>query len=287
MRINLRVILIFLCLVVFHYSLVEAATLRINPTKIRLSLPPGESRSGVIEVENPSNETIVVKAYLQDWVYTSLHDGTKEFFPSQTTALSAAEWIRTSLSEFVIPAYGKQSINYTVKVPPKVEGGYFAVLFFESLLSGGSVRETQGLGVMVRIGALFYIEPQNTIKHLAEISNLNVQKKSQGLLEISLDFKNTGNIDITAQGTFHIMDKTGMILARGDFNDIYTLPQESAKLQGAWKEALPKGEFDLVITLDIGKARQDAGLGRGPVLTKEAKIQFDENGNIVKVGELR
>jgi hypothetical protein len=287
LRKNLRVIVILLCLAAFHFSYLEAATLRINPTKIRLAIPPGESRSGVIEVENPSDQTIVVKSYLQDWAYTSLHDGTKEFFASGTTGFSASGWISTSLSEFVIPAYGKQNINYTVKVPAKAEGGHFAVLFFESLLSGGSVRETQGLGVMVRIGALFYIEPQNTIKHWAEISNLNVQKKSPGPLELSLDFKNTGNIDITAQGTFHIMDKTGMVLARGDFNDCYTLPQESAKLQGAWKEILPKGEFDLVVTLDIGKARQDAGLGRGPVITKEAKIQFDENGNIVKVGELR
>lgn len=287
MRINLRVILTFICLIAFPFSLLEAATLRINPTKIRLSIPAGESRSGVIEVENPSNETIVVKAYLQDWVYTSLHDGTKEFFPAQTTAFSATNWISTSLSEFVIPAFGKQNINYTVKVPAKSEGGHFAVLFFESLLSGGSVKEDQGLGVLVRIGALFYIEPQNTIKHLAEISNLNLQRKSGGPLEIALDFKNTGNIDVTCQGTFHILDKSGMVLSRGDFNDCYTLPQESAKLQGVWKEPLPKGEFDLVVTLDIGKARQDAGLGRGPVITKEAKIQFDESGNIVNVGELK
>lgn len=267
---------------------IEAATVRINPTKVRLIIPPGESKSGIIEIENPSEESVIVKAYLQDWVYTPLHNGTKEFFPSGTTALSCAAWIGVSLSEFVIPAFGRQKINYTVKVPADAQGGHYAVFFFESLLQEQKVKKFTDLGVVVRIGALFYIEPEGNIKRWAEVKNLMLENKQKDkILGVNLDFENTGNVDITCKGTFHIMDKLGMVVARGEFNDLYTFPQEKAKLTAIWKDPLPKGKYDLILTFDIGKSREEAGLGRGPVITKEAEVEIGYNGQAVRVGELK
>lgn len=266
---------------------VEAAGVRLNPTKVRLIIPAGESRSGVIEVENPSEESFVVKAYLQDWVYTALQNGTKQFFPPRTVPLSCAEWIAVSLSEFVIPAYGRQKINYTVKVPPEAQGGHYAVLFFESLLQETKVKKFTDLGVVVRIGTLFYIEPEGTIKRWAEVKNLALENRKEGkALGVKLDFSNTGNVDITCKATFHLMDKRGMVAGRGEFNDTYTLPKDEAKLTGVWKQPLSKGKYDLIITADIGKSLEEAGLGRGPVITKEAEIEIGDAGQAVSVGEL-
>lgn len=278
----------FIVFCFLNFPCLQAATVRINPTKIRLIIPPGESKSGVIEVENPSDESIVVKAYLQDWAYTNSHDGTKEFFPAGTTSLSGSSWISLSFSEFVIPAFTKQNINYTVKVPLKAQGGHYAVLFFESLLGKPKIRESASLGVVVRIGALFYIEPQGTVTRLAEISNLSLTKKSKDkTLNIRFDFKNTGNADITCKGTFHIMDSQGMIVARSEFNDAYTFPGDTAKLAADWKEPLKKGKYDLILTMDIGRALEEAGLGGGQVITKEAGLEIGSNGEVTSVGALK
>ncbi len=284
-----KILLLFLYAFCFlNLPKIEAANVRINPTKVRLIIPPCESKSGFIEVENPSEESFVVKAYLQDWVYTSINNGTKEFLPPGTTALSCANWIGVSLSEFVIPAFGRQRINYTVKVPAGAEGGHYAVLFFESLLQETKVKRFTDLGVMVRIGALFYIEPETTIKRWAEVKNLMLENKQKDkILGINLDFENTGNVDITCKGTFALMDKLGMVVARGEFNDIYTLPQDKAKLTAVWKEPLSKGKYDLILTFDIGKSSEEMGLGRGPVITKEAEIEIGYNGQAVRVGELK
>lgn len=288
-----RLIIFFRLFFVFCFLLsalrlnTDAATVRINPTKIRLIIPPGESASGVIEVENPSEEPLIVKAYLQDWAYTSLHDGTKEFFTAGLTPFSAVDWITISLPDFVIPSFGKQSINYTVKVPENAKGGHFAVLFFESLLGKSISKDTASLGVMVRMGALFYIEPEGTIIRSAEVSNFSVERTKDKSLAMSLDLKNTGNVDITCKGTFHIIDKQGLVLARAEFNDTYTFAAETAKLAGVWKDPLPKGKYDLVFTLDIGKALEELNLGRGPVITKETEIEIGEDGKIEKVGRLR
>ena len=266
---------------------VEAATVRVNPTKIRLIIPPGESRSGLIEVDNPSDEALVIKAYLQDWLYTSAQDGTKDFFPAASTPTSCAKWISLSFSDFVIPAFSKQNINYTVKVPKDAEGGHYAVLFFESLLGQPELKETPQLGVLIRVGALFYIEPQGTVTRSAEINNLSLKKTSDKGLEITLDFKNSGNADIISKSTFHIIDSQGMVAARGDFNDVYTFPVNSSKLTAYWKEIIPKGKYSLVITLDMGKVLEEAKLGSGPVITKESEIEIGNEGEPVKVGILK
>jgi len=274
-------------LFVYGFTLSEAATLRINPTKVRLIIIPGESKSGVIEVENPSGEAITVKAYLQDWKYTSVHDGTKEFSASGVTPLSCSDWVTVSLPEFVLTRYGKQKLNYTVKVPKDAKGGHYAVLFFESLLGKPELKENAALGVVVRIGALFYIEPEGSIERLAEVSNFSVQTLKDKPLHINLDLKDTGNVDITCKGTYHIIDKQGMVVARGDFNDIYTFPGETAKLTAVWKYAIAKGKYDLIMTFDIGKALEEAGLGRGPVITKESTLEVGDNGQVLKFGGLK
>jgi len=284
-----KFLLLFFCVFcLLSLTKIEAATVRINPTKVRLIIPPGESKSGIIEVENPSEEAAIVKVYLQDWAYTSLLNGTKEFYPAGTTAFSCADWIGFSLSEFVIPAYGRQRLNYTVKVPADAEGGHYAVLFFESLLQETKVKKFTDLGVVVRIGTLFYIEPEGTIKRWAEVKGLTLEnRRKDNALGISLDFNNIGNVDITCKGTFHLMDKSGMVAARGEFNDIYSLPGEKAKLTAVWPEALLKGKYDLIVTVDIGKSLEEAGLGRGPVITKETEIEIDDNGQAIRVGELK
>jgi P pilus assembly chaperone PapD len=266
----------------------EAATVRINPTKVRLIIPAGGAKTGNIEVDNPSDESIIVKSYLEDWFYTSQHNGTKNFFPAGTTSLSCSDWITTSLSEFVIPPFAKQTIQYTVRVPEEASGGHYAVLFFESLLAKPDITDTAQLGVVVRIGALFYIETKGTTKREAEIANLTLKRESpDGPLKMSLDFKNTGNVDITCAGTFHIMDNQGMIFSRGELDNVYLFPKETAKLTSSWKGALSKGQYSLVVTIDIGKALEEAQLGRGPVIIKEVDLEIGGRGEVLRIGELR
>ncbi len=265
---------------------VEAASLRINPTKVRMIVPQGQSQSGSIEVENSSEESVTVKVYLEDWKYTAPQDGSKAFLPPDSTKNSCVNWVTTSLSDFVVPSYGRQILNFTVRVPQDAKGAHYAVLFFESLMGSANVKETANLGMLVRIGALFYIEPAGTINREAQITNLSVTSTKDAPLNISLDFKNSGNTDITTASSFNIMDDAGMILARGGFAEAYTFAGDSAKLTGSWKKPLPKGKYHLVITVDIGKVLEEAQLGRGPAITKEAEISIGENGKIISVGEL-
>lgn len=264
----------------------------IDKTKIRLSILPGKTQYGDITVENPTSEPRMMRVYLEDWYYSPAADGSKEFVPPNTTPLSCASWITFNPSEFMVPAFGRQRVSYVVKMPPEAKGSYYAVLFFESGMGETTEQTVEGLGaginLNVRIAALFYVEAEGSVKRSAEFSKLTLKKEGKSApLLIEVDFRNTGNVDITCGGSFHIMDKPGLIYARGEFNDIYTFPGNSAKLTYSWKEPLPEGKYDIVLTLDLGKALEEAKISRGPIMVKEAEIEIGQNGEVVSMGELK
>lgn len=287
-RENYVYLLIIILSLLFSCKASQAATIiRADRAKIRHSILPGSSKAGVINIENPTDTKKHIKAYLEDWSYTN-QEGSKDFKPAGSTDLSCANWISFAPTEFSIPAFAKQAINYTVRVPQDARGGHYAILFLEA--SPGEVTEDKGVavGLAIRVGSLFYIEAEGTIRRQANLENFVLERETRGgPLKVRLDFTNTGNVDINAGGLFHIMDRKGMVVARSAFNEVYTLPGDSAKLIATWKEPIPKGKYDLVITLDLGKALEELNLGRGPVITKEAEIEIGLNTEVIKIGELR
>lgn len=260
---------------------------QIEPAKIRLIIPPGNTQTGTINIFNQSRESKYVKVYLEDWVYLPACDGTKDFKLAGTTDLSAANWISFVPSEFTIPAYGRKILNYTIKVPPEAKGGHYAVLFFENYL-GEQKTTTEGVSVnlAVRVASLFYIEPKGTINREVKIENLKIYKEKDKFY-ITAKFTNIGNVDIATKANFFIIDRKGMAYARGEFNEVYAFPQDTTILTSFWKESIPKGKYDLILTIDIGKALKEAGLGEVPAITKEAQLEIGENGEVIRIGELR
>ncbi len=273
----------------FSFNSLEAISIiRVDQAKIRIIVPLGSSKTGVINIDNTTDYPKYIKVYLEDWYYLPSADGSKEFLPAGTTELSCANWISFYPAEFTIPPFGRQKINYTVRVPQEAKGGHYAILFIEESGAKAPNEEGVSVGLAIRVGCLFYVEPEGTIKRTAQLYNLNIEKSSRDKqIEISVDFKNTGNTDISTSGNFSLIDKKGMVYARGEFNDAYTFSGDTAKLTTTWKKPIPKGRYDLVITLDLGKALEELRLGRGPIIVKEAEIEIDNNGEIIKVGDLR
>ncbi|MDP1853856.1 MAG: hypothetical protein Q8L26_06630 [Candidatus Omnitrophota bacterium] len=260
--------------------------------KVRVSIVPGKQNSGEITLENPSDEERHIQLYLEDWHYVPSQDGTKEFLPAASLNNSASPWISFSPADFILRPHSRQRISYTIRMPEGSLGGYYAALFFEIALS--KLEETAegtaaGIGLNVRIATLFYVEAEGTIKRTGVLDNFKVENAGKDApLSIKLDFANTGNVDITAGGTFNLMDRQGMVVARGEFDKIYTFPNDKAQLTGIWKENLAPGKYDLVITLDFGLALAELKIGKGgPVVTKEAQIEIGTGGRILSVGELK
>lgn len=268
-----RFLILFFCF--YFYFLPSKATavnVRIEPAKTREIIPVGSTKSGQVRVVNTSSEPTKVRVYLEDWRYIAPMDGSKEFKPAGTMELSCAPWINFAPGEFTIPAYGSQRVSYSINVPKDATGGHYAVLFFESSLGETTDEEGKRTLTNVRIASLFYIEPAGTIKRENRIENLTLENKEKNL-GIKADFKNIGNADIIASGTFDIIDKEGVVYARGKFNDIYTFPTDVAKLSAKSGYSLIKGVYDLVITLQIEG---------GAVQVIEYQIKIGSQGEVLE-----
>jgi hypothetical protein len=275
----------------FHIYVQAAAMPYMNKSKIRVAVIPGKTNYGEIMVENPAAQDMAMRVYLEDWYYQPAADGSKAFVPANSTPHSCAGWLTFSPAEFTLPPFGRQAVNYAIKLPPDASGSYYAALFFESAagnMAAGQEGMAAAININIRIGVLFYVEAEGTIKRTGILENLALkQDKAAGGLSIQMDFRNTGNVDITAGGSFHIIDRQGLVLARNEFDNVYTFPGDTAKLQAKSKKLLPKGRYDLVLTFDLGKAWEELGISRGPVVTKEAEIEVDASGEVVRIGGLK
>ena len=271
--------------------LLEAAQLPyVDKPKVRMSIAAGGQDYGVLIMENPTPDARIMKVYLEDWYYAPEGDGSKQFVPAGTIVRSCASWITFSPAEFTIPAFGRQRINYSVKVPADKKGGYFTTMFFETMLSKVTSKDeteaqSAGINLAVRVATLFYVETKDTVKRTAEFKGLSLNKGDPKGLAIELEMENTGNTDITCSGIYHIIDKGGKIFARGAFEKVYTMSSDKVKLRSLWKDKIPSGSYDMVFTFDLGKGLEETGSGRGPIVTKEYEFEIDADGNAGKVTE--
>ncbi len=253
--------LYLLCLLTLFLSMpmqATASTIRISNPKIELELSPGDTYSGEIIAENPENEEVKAKLYVEDWTYVGGGTGEKKFTPAGSTPLSASKWITFTPADSKIPPFGRITARYTVAVPKDAKGAYYSVFFFETLL--GTTTNEEGVNVLVagRIGALFLIQIKGTIDRSGEVQSVQI-KPPQGNkpLEITTVFRNKGNVDITLGGNLLIMDSEGKVLGRGDLNKIYTFPGSTEHGKTQWVGRLPKGQYQLLLTYDLGKGKTE------------------------------
>jgi len=274
----------------------QGISYRLDKSKVRALLAPGGSQSGIIKAYSQTNETLKFKVYLEDWAYEKVQDGSKEFMPANTSVFSCASWVQFNPAEFTLSPYGVQTVNYVITVPAEAKGSHVGVMFFETNTadsSGFEISKSQetlksGVGLDIRIGSLFYVDVKGTVNRSATLNKFSVTKDSKNkYFIITADLKNTGNADITTESTYHITDKQGMIYARGKFNPVYALPGDSAEISSIWKDSIPAGVYDVVLTINLGKGVEEAGLGRGPIMLKETEIQINQNGEVTKIGPLK
>lgn len=243
---------IFLMMFFAAYKEADAFSINISPPSARIVIPPGETRSGTITVENKSDSPLDMRAYTEDWIYSK--DGGKQFMPAGAAPFSCAKWMTIHPQKFHIEPNSKVGVQYTISTPPDAEGGHYAVIFFESIVSEG---EAAGGNMTVRfagrIGSIIYQETEGRVKREGSITSFTCGRPDQNSpLRIDLTLKNEGNADIIAQGVMNIIDKDGNVFGRKELGPINTLPGDTREYKTEWLGDLNEGAYDVIATLDTG-----------------------------------
>ncbi|MDD5680351.1 MAG: hypothetical protein PHI59_03825 [Candidatus Omnitrophica bacterium] len=230
----------------------SAFSINVSPPSLRLSVLPGETNSGTITVDNKSDTPMDIRVYTEDWIYMA--DGSKKFVPAGTTPLSCAKWIATHPQKLHIEANSRMGVQYTVSMPPDAEGGYYAVIFFESIVNEGeAARGNVMLRFAGRIGTIVYLEAEGRVKKVGSITSFTCGRPDQNSpLAINLTMKNEGNTYIIAEGVANIIDKDGNIFGRKELGPINTFPGDTRDYKAEWMGDLKEGTYDVIATIDAG-----------------------------------
>lgn len=255
----------FLLILVFLCSSVGTvqAQFFLEQGKVSLTVSSGERVAKTLVVNNTTNESVPVRVYWEDFDYQAPYDGSKIFLPAGTGKSSASNWINYSPTEFTLPPFGKQTIDYVVSVPAQADAGHYGVMFFER--TGDPIKDATGVQIVTRVGSLFFIEPKDASRN-AVVDEIKINED-----KISGNFLNQSQVVLIPRMTYYVMDQEGLVVDRGEVKKIYVPPGATAPWSIALSKTVNAGQFTLILNTD---------LEGGNVVVKEIDFQKDAAGTL-------
>jgi len=257
----LSIVGILLCIT--YISLGQVAILA---TSISLQIPAGESSEVSFAVENlGKEEPATLTLYLGDW--SQEEDGDRQYLPPETLSNSCAEWIELSRTQIELPAGESADVSFTVTVPSETEGSYWAVLFVqiepEPVTTEAPETETGraiGIREVWRQAVSIYETVPGTEEPNATIGSLKAKiDRSSGLVNIDLEFENTGNVilrDVT--GSIDLINQTGEVADTVTISKFMILPGSTRIFELISSKKLAPGVYIARAGIDYGDALASA-----------------------------
>jgi hypothetical protein len=234
----------------------------IGPSTIRLKGFPGEPQEVSVRVWNHGVKPITVYNELSD-VANRVDEGgrlSRTFPPPGTVPFSCAQWITLHETEFVVAPKGHRDVSFIVAPPPGAEGGKAGIVFFKVVptVDGTDMQATATVVIQPRMASLIFFEIEGTVQRTGQLIEMAYETpKEENPLKIKYEFENTGNTDILISGTFHILDVTKALIAKGKLHPLRTFPGDRGAGETQWSGLLPPGNYELLVTLELGPDAQE------------------------------
>lgn len=237
------------------------AYLEVEPTIMKITVPPGGTYSTKISLKNPTAKPMEVTRSLSDWKY-SKPDGSKDFVAPGKGPFSCAQWISTPLDKIKLQPGESREVPFTLSVPSRASGGYYSTIVFGAIAPKARDKSQQvELGISIDVPAFLLVEIEKTVKHKGVIREFEaVSPQANRPFDIRVRFKNEGNVRMEANGRLSILDKKGSPLGWVKIPDIKTLPGDDWTVTAPWDNPLPSGQYKMVGTFSLSS---------GGILVKE------------------
>ena len=205
-----------------------AASVTVSPPKFEFEVDKGQTINQNITVTNGDAVALTLAASTAD--FTALGEEGKASFTEDSnqvnSAFSLASWISLPNQAVVVPASGKITVPFTIRIPEHAEaGGHFGTIFFSPVTTGnGDIAVKQKVGILLLVRVKGEIREQGTLDifdtYNAKLTgDAIVSAKSQSAFEsfpinIALRLTNTGNVHTKPQGKIVIKNTFGQALTR-------------------------------------------------------------------------
>ena len=253
---RLTVNTLLLSFLVLCFTTKSQSAVLIDPPNQLFSTSAGDSVDQVIGIVNPSEETLKIRAYIQDWHYDP--SGKPEYVETNSLPRSASNWITFNPSELTLESEESGTIRYTVDVPSEIGSGtYWSILFLE----GESLEAQDDIAIAsfsVRVGHVIYVNipPIEKAGSIAGILGQAPEDPSQSY-QLAVQYFNNGNAAQGVEGTFELRDSFGETVRSALIDRNVILPESLRVLVMNFYGPLPAGDYTALFILNYGDEEVD------------------------------
>ncbi len=239
--------------------------LKLSPVRTDITIAPGESKSIVMTLTNPSPSSVTLQAVENDFVSND-EQGTPDLIldPNITAPTHSLKAFMAPIDKVTVAPGESKQVTITIRVPADAQaGGYFGAVRFiaDRAGSSGQVNMNASLAslILLRVPGDIVEKLQLTTltAHLAGQTMSSLFYGGQTPLALTVRFENKGNVQVSPVGMVSV--KRGKtVVYEGQFNDKtprdMILPDGARKWQVPLKNTTQFGKYTVYATFSYGQA---------------------------------
>ena len=223
----------------------QSAGFLVSPPFLSTIVRPGSRRTQMVEIRNLTMETIPIHAEILEWSRNEF--GLDMVRNEAGHGRSAREWLDLRTTDLELRPKVKRRLPLIVSVPRESAGQrYSAVTFHRKDRNlSNSPENLARRSILVQVGA------QNTGTAAAEVNQFTVSPLESGVIEFIAEIKNSGNITLTPEIYYKIMDSFNKTVGTKRPEEALSFVQAggTAQLKMEWREILEPGDYTAELTL--------------------------------------
>jgi hypothetical protein len=208
-------------------SVSQANGFVVSPVSTEITVNKGQSEIIQLSVQNPTAQTVAVKAVINDFVANSNESGSPQLILNNNSPLpkNNFESLVAPISTLTLGPQARDYISVTISVPENaLSGGYYGAIRFLPAVTSN----TSNVGLTASVGSIFLITvPGNLIEKLnliqlsaADNNGTPSSFMTTGSVNVLTRLQNSGNIQLQPYGSAIIKDIFGHVVEQYQFNEV-------------------------------------------------------------------
>lgn len=182
-------------------TLESTQTLEVSPASQEVKGDPGTTVQIKSVVRNKGNKTIPVQVRIEDFT-ASGDEGQVALIEKSDYAVST--WTKVTPNSFTLDPSQSQEVQAQVQIPKEAAGGRYGSFVFSVAPPKGTENAA---GVSQEIASLFLLNIGGPVKEELSIASFTAPQFSEfGPIDLTLKFKNSGNIHVAPVGIINVSD---------------------------------------------------------------------------------
>ncbi len=231
----------------------ETGQIVISPTKVELSMDPGERETREIVIVNRTGQPMTFEFLTEDFEGSLDPSQATIFLGVEDSPRGAKNWLEPEVMSIVLGHGETLTMTVDVKVPLDAEpGGHYAALFASSITEE-TIEDGSNVQITSRVGTLFLVTVSGDIEEDGTLNEPEIPVFSEhGPIKMGLVFNNLGNVHLKPSGKVVIRNFFGQTVSEIPVDEWIVLPESSRRTLVEWDGDRLLGRYTATAEITYG-----------------------------------